>query len=347
MSRTKFLLLAAVLLLVVLLISACAAPQSPAMKEEKEKVSEEKKAEKAQAPVVLTAVSSFNRDALEHEGFWIFVDKLEQIGQGRVQIDYRGGPEVIPPLEQADALKTGIIDIFTGPEAYYPHLVPEVMIFKLTPFTPWEERENGCYDLFNQIHQEKLNAYYLGKTLTGIPYHLFSNKPINKADLKGITLRVSATYKAMVDELGGAPLSIPGGEVYTALERGVVDGFGWAGIGIIGAGWHEVTKYEIDPGFYNASTVTLVNLDTWNNLPKDVQEILNKAMVEAERDIHARYVKMYQDERKARRDGGMELITLTGVEAEKYLKAAYDKGWKEVIDKNPDYGPRFKELMYK
>lgn len=302
---------------------------------------------KEEGPITLSVVTSFPLDAAEHDGFRMFMDNLNKKSEGKIKIQVKGGPEAIPPNELAEAVSKGVVDMATLPEAYYPHLVPEVRAVKLTPFTPEQEREKGLYDLYNRIHQEKLRVYYLGKTMTGVPYHLFLNVPVNKADLKGITLRVSPTYKALVAALGGAQVNLPAGEIHTALERGVVKGYGWAGIGIIGAGWHEVTKYELDPGFYDSSTVLLVNLDVWNKLPEWAKKTLNETMIETEKQVVTHYRQLYQSERQERAKKGIKVIELPKPEADEFLKVAYDEAWKEVMQTAPENGPKIKELMQK
>lgn len=312
-----------------------------------EKQAPQQQAAEKPAPVTLKVVTSFALDAIEHDGFRIYVDSLKKKAADQVKIEIKGGPEAIPPNELAAAVSKGVVDMATLPESYYPHLVPEVRVIKLSPFTDEEERQNGIYELLNKIHQEKLNVYYLGRHIQGVPYHLFSNVKIEKASLQGITLRVSPTYVPLVKALGGQQVNIPGGEVYTAMERNVVKGFGWAGIGVVGSGWHEVTKYEIDPGFYTASTVTLVNLDKWNKLPDNVRKKMTEIKIETDKEVLAHYRDLYQKERAQRQAKGMQVIKLPDEEAKKFLQIAYDTAWQEVLETAPVYGPQLKKLMTK
>ncbi len=301
--------------------------------------------EAAREKVTITLVSSFDRNALEHAGFWMFVDKLAETSNGDVVIDYKGASEVVPAAEQAQAVQSGMIDAATLPEAYYPHLVPEVATFKLSLFTPSEERENGLYDLWNEIHKQKLNAVYLGRTQSMVPYQLFTNVEIKTLDdFKGLRIRSSATYKAMLTKLGASPVSISASELHSAVQRNIVDGFGWSGIGVHGYSWDEVTKYEIEPGFYNSSTVLIMNLDKWNSLPQWAQDAINQAMIETDPEMVAMYQEEYEKEKAARAERGMQVLTLEGDAKAQFLDAAYTAGWDEALAASPDNVAKIKAI---
>ena len=77
--------------------------------------------------------------------------------------------------------------------------------------------------------------------------------------------------------LGGTPVTTPPGEVYTALERGVADGYGWPVTGIFDLGWEKVTKFRMEPAFYSVEVNVLVNLDTWKSLTDAQRKLLNDA----------------------------------------------------------------------
>lgn len=299
----------------------------------------------AREKVTISLVSSFDRNAMEHAGFWMFVEKLKETSNGDVVIDYKGGAEVVPAAEQAQAVQSGMIDAATLPEAYYPHLVPEVATLKLSLFSPMEERENGLYDMWNELHEQKLNAVFLGRTQALVPYQLFTNVAIGSlSDFKGLRMRSSATYKAMLVALGASPVSISASELHSAVQRNIVDGFGWSGIGVHGYSWDEVTKFEIEPAFYNSSTVLIMNLDKWKSLPQWAQDAINKAMIDTEPEMVAMYEREYAKEKAARAERGMQVIELKGDDATQYLDAAYTAGWEEALATSPDVVAKIKAI---
>ena len=106
------------------------------------------------------------------------------------------------------------------------------------------------------------------------------------------------------------------GEVYTALERGVVDGYGWPITGIFDLGWHEKTKYRVDPGFYTAEVSILVNKTTWDKLTDAQRNLLRKAGEQAEADAVAIFAEENAKDTKRQADAGIQTIKLEGAAGE-------------------------------
>jgi TRAP-type mannitol/chloroaromatic compound transport system substrate-binding protein len=117
-----------------------------------------------------------------------------------------------------------------------------------------ELRKNGGYDAMAALYAQKMNAIFLARLVDNNPFHLYLNKPIEKADLTGLKLRITPVYRDFFQALGATVVQTAPGEVYTALERGVVDGYGWPITGVFDLGWNEKTKYRVDPGFYTPSS---------------------------------------------------------------------------------------------
>jgi TRAP-type transport system periplasmic protein len=154
-------------------------------------------------------------------------------------------------------------------------------------------------------------------------------------------------YLQAIKGLGGNPVVIPPTEVYVALERNVVDGYCWPAVGIEDWGWQKQTKYIVDPGFYQVPNPLVMNLNTWNKLPKKLQDILTEAAVEAEKKVVAYFADLSRKERPILTKDGVETIDLPGPEKDKFLKVAYDEGWKDIIQKNPKTGPELRKLFTK
>jgi TRAP-type C4-dicarboxylate transport system substrate-binding protein len=241
-----------------------------------------------------------------------------------------------------------MVDMLYTSGAYYTNVLPEIDALKLSAFTPAEERANGARAYLNDIHQKKLGVYYLGRIGLGTKFHLYlAKKPIKTADLKGFNIRVSPLYLQAIKGWGGNPVVMPLGDVYLALERNVVDGYCMPSVGIRAFGVEKQTKYVVDPGFYQVPNPLMINMNAWNKLPKKLQDILTEAAVAAEKKVEADFDAMEKTERPILTKGGMQVITLPPAEAEKYLKIAYDEGWKDVIQKCPQTGPELRKLLSK
>jgi TRAP-type transport system periplasmic protein len=302
-------------------------------------------------PVTLKAITGWPKTASEYKAFTVFTDLVEQMVAktcpGELKIQYIGGPEAVKSPDQVQALQRGMVDMVYTTNAYYVSVLPEVDALKLSDFTPSEERSNGAWAYVNGLHKNKIGIYYLGRVGLGTKFHLYLKRPIQKADLKGLNIRVSPMYLQVIKGLEGNPVVIPPTEVYVALERNVVDGYCWPAVGIRDWGWDKLTKFVVDPGFYQVPNPLLVNLKTWNGLPKKLQDLLTEAVVEAERTVVATFDDLAKKERPDLLAAGIQAIDLPQAEKEKFLKVAYEEGWKDIIQKNPEAGPELKKLLTK
>ena len=145
-----------------------------------------------------------------------------------------------------------------------------------------ELRKNGGYDFMAKFYAQKMNAMFLARVVDNNPFHLYLNKPIDKPDLNGLKLRITPVYRDFFQAMGATVVQTAPGEVYTALERGVVDGYGWPITGVFDLGWNERTKYRVDPGFYSAEVSILINKATGISSTPSRKAVLTKAAEESE-----------------------------------------------------------------
>jgi TRAP-type C4-dicarboxylate transport system substrate-binding protein len=137
------------------------------------------------------------------------------------------------------------------------------------------------------------------------------------------------------------------GEVYTALERGVVDGYGWPITGIFDLGWNERTKYRVDPGFYTAEVSILINKSVWDKLNDKQKVVLSKAAQEAEAEASAEFAKENAADTERQAKAGIEAIKFDAATTQKYVDEAYAAGWAGVIRQSPEHGPKLKTFFSK
>src|SRR5580704_7764209 len=185
----------------------------------------------------LKAVTSFTENTTYSRPFERFIERVNEDGKGILRINYVGGPKAMPPFEVGNALKGGVVDIANVTGAFYTNVMPEADAWKLTERPMAELRQNGGYDAMAAIYAQKLNAIFLARLVDNNPFHLYVNKPIASPDLTGLKLRITPVYRDFFQALGGTVVQTAPGEVYTALERGVVDGYGWPISGIFDLGW--------------------------------------------------------------------------------------------------------------
>jgi TRAP-type C4-dicarboxylate transport system substrate-binding protein len=289
----------------------------------------------AQQPLTLRGITPWTADYDLSKAFFTFQELVNQRLKGKLSVVYLGGPEVAAPNQQFQALKNGVVDVILGAAAYYRTEVPLGWAVQFAQKTPAELRASGYFELMRKIHLEQGGVVYLANSAAGGgAFRLYLAKKIDKPDLSGLKIRVSPVYIPLVTALGGAPISMAPGEIYTGLERRVVDGFGWTYTGIDVFGLQEVTKYVIDHPFYSLDTVVLMNKGVYDKLSPEVQKELQGASEELERR-HAAYMKdRLQKEDEKLKKLGLEFIRFSPADGERYIKTAYDAGWRDFAEKN-------------
>lgn len=297
--------------------------------------------------VTLRAVTAFAEKTTYSRPFERFIEQVNAEGKGIIQINYIGGPKAMPPFEVGNALKAGVVDIANTTGAFTTNVMPESDAWKLTERPMSELRKNGGYDYMAKLYAEKMNAIFLARLVDNNQFHLYLNKPISTPDLTGLKIRITPVYRDFFQALGATVVQTPPGEVYTSLERGVVDGYGWPITGIFDLGWHEKTKYRVDPGFYTVEVSILVNKTTWDKLSDAQKAVLRKAAERGEAEAAAEFGAENAKDTKRQTDAGIQTIKFDGAVAEAYRAKAYQAGWEGVIKQSPEHGPKIKEFFAK
>jgi TRAP-type C4-dicarboxylate transport system substrate-binding protein len=301
--------------------------------------------------VTIKAVTAWPKTVWEVGNFMKFLDivkdRVAKKHPGELVINYAGGPEVIPNREQVEAARMGVVDMVFTTDGYYVSAVPEVNALSVSMLDGWEERAKGVNALLDKLHQEKVNCVYLGRLGHNLPFTIYLTKPVKSADLSGLKIRCSPTNIPFLKKLGAQPVVIPPTEVYTALERGVVDGYMWPAGLIRDWGWEKITKYVVQPGVYNGANVIVINKKKWDEIPGDLQKLLIEAEDEAARFAKQRALDLVKKEVEALKKMGIKYIELPPADAKKLTDAAYSSLWGVIIEKSPVNGPKLKEMVTK
>lgn len=301
-------------------------------------------------PTVLRGITPWNADYDMSQAFMLYRDMVNERLKGKLEIRYLGGPEVVQPNLQLDALKNGVVDIVLTAAAYYRGEVPGASAVMFTSKSPSELRKSGYASLMQEIHKEK-GIQYMGNAAGGKKYRLYLNKKIDKPDLSGMTIRVSPVYLPLVQALGGNPVSISPSELYTALERNVVQGYGWPETGTIEMGLQETTKYVLDHSFYSLDTAVLMNQSVYEKLPEDVKKELDEITIEWEIKVEELLRKKLAEENQRLTDAGLEFIRFSDEDATAFLDTVNKAGWEAFVAQNeslfkehPDFIERHQAL---
>ena len=294
--------------------------------------------------VTLRLVSAFPENQFYVKRTVEWIEKVNREGKGLAQIHFIGGPKAIPTFEVGNAVKTGVVDMALTTGAYYTNLMPEADALKLAEVPATEQRKNGAFELINKIWAEKANMAYLARVVDFTPFHLYLNKKIDKPDLTGLKIRITPVYRDFFQAMGASVMTTAPGEVYTALERGVIDGYGWPIHALFDLNWQEKTKYRVDPGFYNAEVSLVANLDKWKSLPPKTRDYLNRQAIayEAQNDFWKSY---NENEKKRQAEAGIQTITFDAATSRAYVEKAKEVGWAGAIKASPQYGEQLKKVL--
>jgi len=290
----------------------------------------------AHAEDTLSAVHAFPDTLIYTQSFLSFVDKVNEAGEGVIRIDVRGGPEAIGMFQQPDAVRDGIVDMVYTPGSFYGGTVPEKDAMVASNLTAVETRENGGTALMDEIHQEKMGVKYLGWFDSGVCYNLWTrDEPsfddAGNLEVDGLKLRGNAVYNAFFGNyLGAQVIDLPTGEVYAALQRGVVDATGWTQIGLIDLKWNEFLNYRIEPCFFSTDLGVVVNLEKWDSLSEASRQILQDVAIEHEKDSVEALGAKRDEDFAALEEGGMTVIELEGEARDNYLAAARENTWERM-----------------
>lgn len=291
----------------------------------------------------LKAISFLPKQINYAQSFAKWIDAFNAEAKGVVKINFVGGPEVTPSNQQGQAVKNGLIDMIFCPPGLYLNLLPEGEVISGSNKTPLELRKDGAYDLLDSIMRKKLNATLIAHVAGGNNFYIWlKDEPKRTSDggidFKGVKLRTSPLWKEFFTAIGSTTIIIPNTEVYTALERGTVDGTGWPVIGVRDYKWDKFLRYRVEPGFMQPDILVAVNLSKFNSLSKQAQDMLKKAGVKYEADSYAEFQAIEKADREAMAKDGLKAVELTGAAKEDYLKKAYAAPWARMKERGiPEY----------
>ena len=292
----------------------------------------------------LRLVSAFTENGIYVQRLQPWMAKFNAEGKGLLQINFIGGPKAMPSFEVGNAVKTGVVDMALNTGAFYTNVMPEADFLKLTQIPIAEQRKNGAYEAINRVWNEKGNMQYLGRMVENQPFHIYTNKKIDKPDLTGQKIRITPVYRDFFQALNASVITTPPGEVYTALERGVVDGYGWPIGGIFDLNWHEKTKFRVDPGFYDAEVSLIMNLTAYRKLSEAQRTFLNRQVLALEAE-NVFWTRFAAEETARQAKAGIQTIAFDAATAKAFRDRAYEVGWAGASKQSPEIAARFKALF--
>ncbi len=313
----------------------------------------------AQAPIKWKVQSAWPPTSIVQDAAKLLVEMIEKNSGGRLKLELLPAGAIVPAFEIHDAVNRGVLDA--------GHTTPGYIVGKLQALIPLSHGpslgmdfidyfgwywEGGGHELLNEAYQQRLKmnvvafqAHPEGPQAMG----WFKKEIRTFADIRGMKYRIFGIGAETYGKLGISAVTLPGGEIVPALERGVIDGAEWINCyddKILGL--DKVAKYHYVPGMHEPVTVGdfLINKAKYDALPADLKEII-KTSVQASYWIH--FVRFQEKTAKACAEliaQGVKIIKTSDELNNRFLKtydeissgyAAKDPFYKKVVDSQKKY----------
>lgn len=232
------------------------------------------------------------------EGCKLLANWVKKMSGGRMEITVFGGGELIPALEGFDAVSSGAVEMNHGAAYYWAGKLPAAQFFAAVPFGMNAQQmgswiiSGGGQQLWEELYApHDLLPFICGNT--GMQMGGWFNREINTLnDLQGLKMRMPGLGGKVLAKVGGTPMLVSGGEIYTNLERGVIDATEWIGpFHDYLMGFHQVARYYYYPGWHEPGPVLemMISKSKFAELPTDLQEIIRTACYRLSRWMMAEF----------------------------------------------------------
>jgi len=289
-----------------------------------------------------------------------FVNRVEAMSGGRIKFKLSGSGSIVPNAEILTATGQGILDVAMTGNFYHSGKLPVAALeygvpgqyrnlydqFLLMSFH--EPEIPGFLEILRDAYAEH-NVYFVNGGADGELALLLNKKVESLADLQKVKLRVGGAFGKVLGKAGASVTYMPGGELYTAMATGVIDGVCYGGIRTASnLGLNEVSKYLLQPDLFGGHMITdwLVNMEVWNSLPDDLKAVFDAA---GEAMFGLSFVYSAGEAAEARAAfiaGGGEIITWPAEDYEKINEYSIEV-LEEMAAKDPKYTGPTVELIKK
>ena len=280
-------------LLCVILFSALVV-QTGSAKGEKQ-IDQQKQSNVYHWRMVTTWPKNFPGLGLAPENFAKLVQKMSA---GRLNVTVYGANEIVPALGVFDAVSAGSVEMGHGAAYYWKGKIPASAFFTSVPFGLNAQEFNGWLhyggglELWRELYAP-FNLIPFAGGNTGVQMGGWFNREINTLkDLKGLKMRIPGYGGEVFTQAGGTAVNIPGGELYTALQTGVIDATEWVGpYNDLAFGFQQIAKYYYWPGWHEPGPglEIIINTQAYNTLPEDLKAIVEVAARAVNQDMLDEY----------------------------------------------------------
>ncbi len=265
-----------------------------------------------------------------------FMENVTRASNGQITFRFNG-PETVPVFEQLQPTSAGAFELLFTHPAYHSGTTTVGLATDAVDADPVKRRDSGVW-AFVDAHYGKSGLKLIAMAPTGSKgFQFVLKRPISgEPSLGGMKIRGTVSYHPMIKAMGGAPVVMGGGDVYSALERGVIDGAAWGLTGVADFKWNEVAKFVARPVFGQVSLLIMMNKRAFDALPAAQQQILLDEGRKLELASVARFDVLAAEELKLLKDKGMQETQFPAADAARLEKLWNDGVWEVATARNED-----------
>ena len=279
--------------------------------------------------------------------FLIYTKQCKQLAADiTAASDGKVSVEVLPfnsikMFQQPAAVRKGRVDLMCTPYAFFANAVPENEAVSTSASNPKTVRANGGFEMLDRIQQEHFGVKNLGWTASGGRFRIYMKDPPKfdadgMLDLSGVKLRDNPIYGAFFRAMNASTHPLPSTEVYSALEKGVVNASAWATIGLKGLKWDKFLRHGVEPEFYHTDIGWFINLERWNSLDDDARTLIQDLVIANEEASREALLGEAKAERATLAAEGMEFHTVPASDV--YSKLAVDSAYARMVERLKEAG---------
>ncbi|MEY8827679.1 TRAP transporter substrate-binding protein [Sedimentitalea sp. XS_ASV28] len=281
-------------------------------------------------------------------GATFLAERVAALTDGAFEITPYAGGEIVPPLGVLEAAQNGTVEAGFTAGFYYLGKNPALMFDTGVPFGMSPRQHNawisqgGGLEMMRELYAE-FNVINFAAGNSGAQMGGWYRKPIDTLeDIKGLRIRAAGLVGSVFAELGAVPQSIPGSDLYPAMERGALDAVEFVGpYDDERLGFQKVAKYYYAPGVLElgASICLIANMDAYNELPETFKQVLQAASAEANTEMLARYDSLNIEALRRLIGSGVELRSWS-----EEIMLAMQAATQKLLDEEASKDARFKDI---
>ena len=249
--------------------------------------------------------------------------RVEEVTGGRIKVNRYWGGTLLKGPKIYEGVVSHIADTGVSVIGFTPGRFPLWQAMDISiGFRSAHVANRVQWEVFQKFKPEEWAETHVLVLFACTPCSIWSNTAIRSVDdMKGLEIRSTGFTAQMVEALGGTPVGAPQAEAYEMLQKGIVDG-AWSSVDVL-MGWKqaEVTKYLTLVGSYVSTFFIVMNLDTWNSLPKDIQKSIDGLAEEVMEWSATSWERRHNEGLQYARDHGLEIITLSPAEMTRWNQA--------------------------